>query len=140
MSWDIMIYASEVPPPPVAEMTDEWRFQPLGPCREVRDKISKCLPEVDWSDPTWGTYEGDGFTLEFCISEPDICESIMVLVRGGGDAVAALLKLAQRWNWYFLDTAQGEWFHHCADCEAGWKAFQAYRDRVIGPGPASSNP
>jgi len=131
MSWDLSVFAAKVPPPPVAEMPEDWRGETLGPAAEVRGRISACLPAVDWSDPTWGIYEGDGFSFEFNVGRKDPSDGFMVHVRGGGGAVAALLQLAGRWGWYLLDCSQGEWLHHCSDAEAGWQGFQAYRDRVL---------
>ena len=132
MSWDICVFAAKEPPPPVDEMPNEWRGEPLGTTAEVRSKISACLPEVDWSNPEWGHYDSDGLSLEFNVGGEGPSDGFMVHVRGGGDAVQALLKLSDRWNWYLLDVSQREWLHHCSNVEAGWKGFQEYRNRVLG--------
>jgi hypothetical protein len=132
MSWDISVFAAKDAPPPVEEMPEGWKPDILGPADEVRQKISTCLPGVDWSDPTWGIYDGEGFSYEFNVGDEDSVEGLMIHVRGGGDAVGPLLNLAGRWGWYLLDCSQGEWLHHCADTEVGWQEFQAFRDRVIG--------
>jgi hypothetical protein len=131
MSWDVSVFAAKVPPPPVSEMPDDWRGETLGTAADVRNKISAVLPKVDWGDPTWGIYDGDGFSFEFNVGRKDPSEGFMVHVRGGGDAVSLLLQLAERWSWYLLDTSQGEWLHHCSNAEAGWRGFLAYRDRVL---------
>ncbi|MAT71238.1 MAG: hypothetical protein CMJ58_17140 [Planctomycetaceae bacterium] len=131
MSWDIFVFASEVPPPPVDEMPESWSWQPLGSQDEVRDKINKCIPNIDWSDPSWGVFDGNGFSYEFSVGKTDPCDSIAVHVRGGGDAVALLLRLGDATGWYLLDTSQPEWIHHCSDPNSGWVRFQAFRDQVI---------
>lgn len=131
MSWDVSVFAAKVPPPPVSEMRDDWRGELLGTAAEVRAKISECLSEVDWTDPTWGIYEGNGFSLEFNTGRKDPSNGFMVHVRGGGNAVAAILRLADCEGWYLLDCSQGEWIHHCSDAEAGWEEFQTYRDEVL---------
>ena len=131
MSWDISVFAAHEPPPPVAEMPQDWRPGVLGTAADVRSKISACLPEVDWSDPKWGTYDGDGFSFEFNVGREDPIDGFMIHVRGGGNAVSALLHLSNECNWYLLDASQGEWLHHCKDAEAGWNEFQAYRNRVL---------
>jgi len=123
--------ASSTPPPPVEQMPGDWRGESLGSEAEVREKISAVLPEVDWSDPTWGIIEGDGFSFEFNIGSEGPCDGFMIHVRGGGPVVTHLLKLAEKTGWYLLDCSQSEWLHHCKDPEAGWVGFQAYRDRVI---------
>ena len=132
MSWDLSFYAAEFPPPPVAEMPSDWEGSKFGTLAEVRKQISTCLPNVDWSDPSWGLYDGVGFSYEFNIGENDHGFGFAVHVRGGGDAVSELMRLAEENGWYVLDTSQGEWWHHCVDHSEGWKEFQAYRDRVLG--------
>lgn len=143
MSWDISVFAAKVPPPPVAEMPADWRGETFGAIDNVRRKISICLPAVDWSDPTWGKYDGDGFSLEFNVGDKESDEQsdgFMVHVRGGGDAATTLLALGRRWGWYLLDCSQGEWLHHCADVEAGWKGFQTFRDRVLDRSESDGEP
>ena len=131
MSWDVMIFALPSPPPRFAEMPDGWDGDPLGPADEVRSRISKLLPEVSWSDPTWGIYEGNGFSYEFNMGTDEPIANVMVHVRGGGDATKPLLQLAQEYGWCLLDTSTTEWLHHADRLEAGWETFQAYRDKVL---------
>ena len=141
MSWDVSVFAAPQPPPPVAEMPNDWRGAVPGSTREGRYKTSACLPGVDWSDPTWGIYDGGQFSFEFNIGRDEPNDGFMVHVRGGGDALAPLLGLAERWGWYLLDCSQGEWLHHSAEAEAGWQGFQAFRDRVLGQyQPEGENP
>lgn len=127
----MLIYAASEPPPQVAEMSDDWRGEPLGALSEVRAKIDAVVPGVDWSDPSWGVHVGDRYSYEFSIGRDEPCGHAMVHVRGGGAALPPLLELAARWGWYLLDCSQGEWLHHCASVDAGWVGFQAYRDRVM---------
>src|SRR5262245_19632633 len=121
MSWDVLIFAAKQPPPPTAEMPDGWRGESMGSGDEIRASISACLPVVDWSDPTWGIYDGGGFSYEFNLGGEEPKESFMVHVRGGGDAVTPLLHLAARCGWYLLDCSAGEWLHHCSEPQAGWE-------------------
>ncbi len=131
MSWDISVYAADVPPPPVGEMPDDWKGQALGDRAEVRRRISACLPGVDWSDPSWGQLVSDEYVLELNMGDDDPVEGFMIHVRGGGEAVSALLKLATETGWYLLDCSEGEWFHHHPDPESSWTQFQEYRARVM---------
>lgn len=131
MSWDVLLLTAHEPPPPGADMPDSWRGEPLGSQAEVRAKITDCIAGVDWSDPAWGVFHGDGYSYEFNTGTDEPCDSVMVHVRGGGSAVAPLLELGRRCDWYLLDTSQGEWMHHCNSAEAGWEGFQAFRDRAI---------
>jgi len=112
-------------------MPDTWQGEPMGTLAQVRAKIDACVPGVDWSDPSWGTCLGDGYSYEFSIGKDEPCGHAMVHVRGGGAALPPLLALGRRWRWYLLDCSQGEWLHHLESSEAGWQGFQAYRDQVV---------
>jgi hypothetical protein len=140
MSWDISVFAAKAPPPPVERMRSDWSGEILGSAQEVREKISLCLPGVDWSDPTWGHFAEQGYSYEFNVGEKDPNDGFMIHVHGGGDAVGPLLRLAERWGWFLLDCSQGEWLHHCEDIKAGWQGFQAYRDSVLSDEPRRESP
>ena len=133
MSWDVLVFGNDTPPPPVIQMEDKWRGIGIGILAEVRAKIDACIPGVDWSDPNWGIYNGDGYSFEFSIGKEEHCESISIHVRGTGDVLPVLLSLGKRWTWYLLDLSQGEWLHHCESPDAGWCGFQEYRDRMLAP-------
>jgi hypothetical protein len=131
MSWDVSVFASDSPPPPVAEMPADWKGAMLGRAAAVREAISAALPGVDWSEPTWGRFEGNGFSFEFNMGKDDPVDGFMIHVRGAGDAVSSLTELASTCGWYLLDTSTGEWMHHAEAPEAGWEGFQAFRDSVV---------
>ncbi len=130
MSWDIWFIAAETPPPPAAQMPDDWKGIPFGSLNEVRETITTHLPGTDWSDAAWGTYDGPGYSLEFNMGKEDPCSSFMIHVRGGGEVVSIIEKLATIPDWFAMDTSQGEWWHHNQDKEKGWKSFQEYRDYI----------
>ena len=131
MSWDVFIFASRDVSPPVEQMPDDWRGELLGSVEEVRGIISELLPGVDWSDPSWGLYDGSGYSYEFSIASGPTSGGFAIHVRGGGDAIAPLLRIAERRGWFLLDSSQGEWIHHCTEPGRGWACFQAYRDRML---------
>ena len=131
MSWDVSVFASDSPPPSVTEMPADWKGAMLGSAAAVREAISGALPGVDWKEPTWGRFKGNGFSFEFNMGKADPSDGFMIHVRGGGDAVAALTKLASDCGWYLLDTSTGEWMHHAENPAEGWEGFQAFRDSVI---------
>lgn len=112
-------------------MPQDWRGDVMGVQAEIRQEISTILVGVDWSDPTWGLYDGDGYSFEFSMGKDDPSDGFMIHVHGSGPALSDLLKICERTGWFMLDCSQGEWLHHCDDQEAGWKGFQAYRDRVL---------
>lgn len=131
MSWDVSVFAFKEPPTPIDQMPKDWRPPVMGTGDEVRSLISTYLFGVDWSDPTWGLYEGDGFSFEFSMGSDELIDNFAVHVRGSGDAVADLMKFAVPNGWYVLDWSSGDWLDPGKPCEESWKKFQAYRDRIV---------
>jgi hypothetical protein len=131
MSWDVVVlnYGGEMSP---EEMLDAEPVGPLGPAAQVRKRIAKHLPGVDWSDPVWGLYKGDGFTIEFNTGKDDPIDTIMLHVRGGGDAIPALLGFANPNRWSLLDCSTSEFLDPENPSAEGWEGFQAFRDKALG--------
>ena len=129
MSWDIMVlnYGGKLSP---EEMLEAETVGPLGSAAQVRRRIAKHLPGVDWSDPAWGIYEGEGFTIEFNSGNDDPIDSIMLHVRGGGEAIPAMLRFATPNGWSLLDCSTSEFLDPENPSAEGWEGFQAFRDRA----------
>jgi len=126
-----MIFDFKGSPIPLDEIPDDFRPAAMGSASEIRQRISDHLPGIDWSDPTWGDYQGDGFSIEFNMGNNEIPDSIMLHVRGGGDAVKAIMAFAGPNNWSVLDTSLGDYLDADNLDESGWISFQKYRDRII---------
>ena len=131
MSWDVMVFHLKGPAPSSLEQFQESDCQPLGTAAEVRQQISAKLGRVDWSDPHWGIYEEDPFSIEFNIGRQERVDNMMLHVRGGGDAVAALVRFARPLGWSVLDCSTGQFLDLDHPSQAGWDEFQAYRDKVL---------
>jgi hypothetical protein len=132
MSWDVFVLNLGGKRPP-GDAADAEPVGPLGPAAKVRKRIAKQLPGVDWSDASWGVYEGDGFTIEFNVGDDDPIDSMMLHVRGGGDAIAALLRFANPNKWALLDCTTSEFLDPDDPSAEGWEGFQTLRDKATGP-------
>ena len=130
MSWDVMIFHLRERPRSVEEL-DEAIMLPLGPAAAVRAAISSALPTVDWSDPSWGDYDGDGFSIEFNVGARDSIQNMMLHVRGGGDAISDIMKFVVPNGWTALDCSTAEFLDPAAPSDAGWIGFQKYRDQIV---------
>ena len=108
MSWDLVVFRFTGKPPANAEEIDESRMEDFGPPAKLREEISHVLPEVNWSDPTWGDSGRDGVSIEFNIGDKDIIKDIMLHVRGSGDALGPIATLAKSLGWSVLDGSTGE--------------------------------
>jgi hypothetical protein len=131
MSGDVMIFNLGGKTPPPLEQLQDSDFHSLGPAGEVRQRISGLLAGVDWSDLSWGLYEGDRYSIEFNVGKDDPISNIMLHVRGGGDAIAAIAQFAKPLGWSALDCSTSEFLDLENPSQAGWEGFQAYRDKII---------
>lgn len=131
MSWDVMIFNTGGKKPPPVEQFQESDYEALGAAGAVRQRLSGLLPGIDWSDTTWGIYEGDGFSIEFNVGNDDPIGSMMLHVRGGGNAIAAIVTFARPLGWSALDCSTSEFLDLDRPSQAGWEEFQAFRDKVI---------
>jgi hypothetical protein len=131
MSWDVMIFNMRGKTPPPLDQLQESDYAPLGPAAKVRQQVSSLLPGVDWSDPTWGTYGDDGFSIEFSVGKDDPIKNMTLHVRGGGVAIAAITRFAKPLGWSALDCSTSEFLDLDNPSQAGWQGFQAYREKII---------
>ena len=132
MSWDVIVYNyNGSPPKDFKNLPDDHKPDPLGPASTVRKTISENLPDVDWSDPTWGIYDSDEFSIEINTGEEDPIESLILHVRGSGDVITAMLQFAIPNNWSLLDISTGKFLDPDNPSQQGWEDFQAHRDKII---------
>lgn len=132
MSWDVLVMNyNGSPPADMEEMAEAGEPDPLGKLASVRKAISKYLPDVDWSDPVYGIYEGEGFTIEFSMGKEDPLDSIMLFVRGGGDAITTLFQFANPNNWSLFDCSTSEFLDPENPSPVGWEGFQEFGDKAV---------
>jgi hypothetical protein len=131
MSWDVMVFDLGENPPPIGEMGADFKPKSLGPVSELRRKLSLHFSNINWSDPSWGVYDGDGFSVEFSVGKEQMSDGFMIHVRGSGNAIAALLKFSIPNGWSLFDCSTGDFIDHQSPSDSGWVGFQNYRDRVI---------
>lgn len=131
MSWDVMIINARGVPADLETLPEDFESQPLGSAASLRELVSSVLPEVDWSDPSWGMFEGDGFSIELNIGEDDPVTDAMLHVRGSGDPLPSIVRLCKLGGWLAYDTSDGTAIDLDNPSRAGWEAFTQFRDQVI---------
>src|SRR4029453_8210949 len=129
-----MILNREGTPANLQGLPDYWMPQPIGDAASVRKAISAAVPGVDWSDPAWGTYRGDGFSVEFNFQADGTVEGFALHIRGGGDPFPTIVALCARNDWAAVDYSTGELIDLEHPSRDSWAAFQQYRDKVAGTG------
>lgn len=115
----------------VADIPEDFQPAPLGVRVDLITQIREVLPKADFSNPEWGVFEGDGFSIEFQMGDEDICQSVMLLVRGGGSPAPLIGALLDRLQVRGIDCQTSEFFDVEA-ARASFGSWQRYRDQVIG--------
>src|SRR5688572_25868802 len=87
MSWDISIQDLPSSAKTIDEIPDDFRPASLGPRSQVIAEILAVVPDVDFSDPSWGLLNRATFSIEFNMGSKDVCEGFMLHVRGGAGAM-----------------------------------------------------
>jgi hypothetical protein len=130
MSWDILIQDLPRDVQNVADIPDDYQPRPLGARDAVIARLHEVLPEVDFSDPTWGIFDGPGFSIEFNMGTEEICDNFMLHVRGGGRVVETISKLLEHLRLRGVDCQTGDFFTIDA-AQDSFRRWQAYRDHVM---------
>lgn len=131
MSWDISIMDLPGDAASVADIPDDFQPEPLGQRAELIAAIRDVAPTADFADPSWGELSTPDFVIEFNMGSDEVVDSIMLHVRGGGPVVCFIDALLTRLGRRAIDCSEGEFFRPKSSSES-FRAWQAYRDRVIG--------
>jgi hypothetical protein len=130
----------------VADAQLAAQMAPLGPAEEVRRRITKHLPGVDWSDPARGVFQGNGFTIKFTaqlIRKEDLTDYdpvnligsinlIELRVSGKGNAISALLGFANPNGWSLVESWTGKFLDQESPSAEELEGLQALPDKATG--------
>ena len=134
MSWDVVMMRLPAGTTQLAELPDDFET-PLGSLPRVLDVLRETFPDIDLSDPTWGTIEGDDYSIEFNIGDDDPCTSIMLHVRGTEQAIEPIRRLCDHTGWAAFDTTTDKVMDFAADPADGLRQWRAFRDQVLPGAP-----
>lgn len=127
MSWDVIFLKSKI------DLEDpNLDLEPLGNKTEIINKLTRLIPDLDFSDRDWGMLSTEYFSIEFNIGREEIVDSLMLHIRGGGDPLVIIKAICDETNWGALDTQNTQFIETDNISKDSWETFQAYRDKVIG--------
>jgi hypothetical protein len=130
MSWDL--FAQNFPPVnSVDDIPEDFEPVPLGPRGMVIAKIQAAMPDADFSDPSWGLLERDGWSIEFNLGEDEECEDFALHVRGGGPGAMEAVDIVLRAAGVRAIDAQTSEFFSLEAARESFAAWQAYRDKAV---------
>ena len=128
MSWDVSLFKGPAGMKAISDLPRDYEVLTFDRAVAIA-KISALFPgTVDFSNPSWGTVIGDGWSMEVNIGDNDVCSSMMLHIRGGGDPVTAALKIADALELTPIDCSSGDILTLEDNCFSKWRD---YRDQVV---------
>jgi hypothetical protein len=129
MSWDVILMRCDRET--VAEMNDEDVPPPLGPAATGLSHLMELLPELDFTDPTWGTSTAtetrSNSTSEMVTRSIRSCCTF----RGGDGAIRGIEAEAAALGAKALDTSAGEFMKFGPSAAESLRLWRAYRDTIV---------
>jgi hypothetical protein len=110
MSWDIFIQRFPDGATRVAEIPDTFTAEPIGRRDEVIAKIRSALPQAEFTDPSWGTLNGDDYSIEFGIGDDDLLYGVTLHVRGSDAVLPHISSVLHALDLRAIDSWTGEFF------------------------------
>jgi hypothetical protein len=130
MSWDIFVQDIPIDAATIDDIPDTFAPAPIGSRSSINAKIKEVAPFADFSDPAWGTIEGDGFSIEVNLGSDETIDSFAFHV-GGDDLTAGLIsEILTHLNLRAFDSGTGEIFDHAHAAE-GLQRWRAYAQKVL---------
>ena len=137
MSWDIFVQELPENARSISEIHDDFRPGIIGERGRIIEAILRVVPEADFSEPSWGLIEREGFSIEVNLGQDEQVSSFAFHVRGGGKAVELIDALLNSLGMRAIDSSTGDIFSIDAATRS-FREWQAYRDGVSSAGNSGS--
>jgi hypothetical protein len=133
MSWDV--FAQDLPADArtVDDIRQDFVPAPIGSRSEIIRKIKEVVPFADFSDPSSGEIEGEGFSIDVSTNGDEEVTCVAFSVRGNDRAAGIISEILTKLNLRALDSGTGDFFDHERAAE-GLQRWRQYRDQIVGPG------
>jgi hypothetical protein len=130
MSWDIFAVNVPLVYESVEEIPSGFKPKPLGKRSTVIAKIKRTVPTADFSDPSRGLIERDGWSIELDMGDDEICQDFAFHVRGDGDeAVEVVARILDGLGIRGFDPQAGKLFFPGPSAIASFNEWRALRDK-----------
>jgi hypothetical protein len=129
MSWDLFIqdwgsYKN------LDEIPDNYNPSPIGTRTEIIRKIKGLIPEVNFSDPSFGVLDMSEFSIEFNMGEDEEQDSFILHVRGNEKVVPLIAHILKELE---LKAADGsdELLEDFESLKEAYERWTGYRDEIF---------
>ena len=97
----------------------------------VIEQIKTVAPLADFSNPSWGTIDSDGWSIEVSIGLEEECNGFAFHVRGGDAAVGVIAAILQRLQLRAIDSETGDFFIAGPKAIEAFGKWRSYRDQIL---------
>lgn len=132
MSWDIFVQDLPHVAKTLDDIPDDIQPKTIGTRADIIAKIKTVVPSADFSDPSWGIIDGDGFSIEVNIGGKDPLMGFAFHVRGGDAAVGVVAAILEVLGLRAIDSQTGDFFKAGPEALKSFRAWRACRDRLVG--------
>lgn len=131
MSWDIFV--QDIPPTAqcVDDIPGDFKPRPLGLRPDILRRIQEVVPNVDFSDPAWGTFDAPDFSVEFNMGPDGEIDGFAMHIRGGDRAAGFVADVLGRCGWRAFDPASESGLFDPDTAIASLRRWREYRDHVL---------
>ena len=130
MSWDIFVQDIPLNFKTVTDIPDSFEPAMIGQRSEIIEEIQKVAPFADFSDPAWGTIEGEDFSIEVNLGTNESVKGFAFHVRGSDAAAGLISDILKHLNLRAFDSGTGDIFDH-ERASSGLDQWRAYKERVL---------
>jgi hypothetical protein len=136
MSWDIFVQDFPQEAKTVTDIPMDFRPRSLGKRSAIIERIRAVVPAADFSDPSWGVIDGDGWSIEVSMGDEQECRSFVFHVRGGDGSVGAVEAILRDLGLRAMNSETGDFFVSGSAALDSFRKWRAYRDQVAGENSA----
>lgn len=130
MSWDLTIFRAPEGIEKLDDIPPDYQPPSLGKKNHLIQQIVALLPDVDFSDPSWGHLHRDNCVIEFNMGSEDRLTGFGLRVRGDDEVIDIIADLLNSLRLTAVDLQDTELFDpkRSRRSLAEWRA---HRDRAV---------
>jgi len=128
MSYDIFVQDIPESANTIEDIPDDFTPQEIGSRSEIISSILEIVPEADFSDATWGTIEGESFSIEVNLGEDEILTSFTFHAKGDKTALTIISAIL---NHLDLRAFDPDGIFDPKRSSKSFKNWKEYRDFVV---------
>lgn len=130
MSWDIFVQDIPSAARRIDDIPSDFQPQPLASRSEILRRLKEIVPDADFSDPAWVTFDGPDFSVEFNIGDDGDVDGFAMHIRGGDAAAGFVADVLTRGGWRAFDPASESGIFDPATAAEGLRRWRKFRDHA----------